>query len=181
MLVAATGAALVAMVCRITAANPKFTSRSEAAERIAGEADRLRTAFLDARRRDEEAFEAVMRAQRLPKASDEEKAARAAALEQALHHAAAVPLELAKHTCHALALTQSALEIENKNLISDLGCAAEFSHAALKACAYSVRINHKYMKDAAAVEVQARELAHIEAEGEALTGRVRASVDRGLT
>lgn len=181
MLVAATAAALVGMVCRITAANPKFTSQREAAERIAAAADLLRAAFLDARQRDEDAFEAVVRAQRLPKCSDEEKAARASALERALHHAAAIPLEFAQHACRTLALTHSALAIENKNLISDLGCAAEFSHAALKACAYSVRINHKYMKDDAAVEAQGRELAHIEHEGEALTGRIRESVDRGLT
>lgn len=180
MLVAATGAAQVAMVCRISAANPKFTAKKEAAERIVAEADRLRQLFLDGRQRDEAAFEGVMTAQKLPKETSEQKATRALELEGALGKAAAVPLQLAGSVLEVLRLTHSALEIGNDNLVSDLGCAAEFAHAAFKACAYSVRINHKYMKNAGAVGAQARELDKLDREADDLTQTIRSNINRAL-
>jgi len=181
MFVAAAGAALVAMVCRISAGNPKFTSQKEAAERIAARADALRTAFLQARERDETAFDAVIVAQELPKTTDAEKASRAAALERALHRAAAVPLALASSVVDALHLAAQALEIENKNLISDVGCAAEFFSASLRACAYNVRINHRYMKERNAITAQSQELKRVEGEADLQLQRIRAVVDAALT
>lgn len=181
MFVAAAGAALVAMVCRISAGNPKFTSQKEAAERIVGRADALRKAFIEARERDETAFDAVVDAQGLPTTTDAEKAARAAALERTLHRAAAVPLALASSVVDALHLAAQALEIENKNLISDVGCAAEFFSAALRACAYNVRINHRYMKERDAIDAQSQELKRIESEADVQLQRIRAAVDAALT
>lgn len=162
MVVAAAGAALVAMVARISAANPKYAGQLQAAERIAARADVLRGGFLEARKRDEDAFGRVVEAQHLPKSSDAEKRARAATLESALHGAASVPLQLAHSALEAMQLVRDALEIGNKNLVSDLGCAAEFSFAAVMACGYSVRINHKYMKNENSVRDQLATLAQIE-------------------
>lgn len=180
MLVAATAAAQLAMVCRISANNPKFTAKKEAAERIVADADRLRKLFLDGRHRDEAAFEAVVAAQQLPKENDQQKAARALELEGALGFAAAVPLELAQAVLEVLRLTYLALDIENANLVSDLGCAAEFAHAGFNACAYSVRINHKYMKNAGAVAAQARELAKLNLKAKELSAAIGARVNRAL-
>jgi formiminotetrahydrofolate cyclodeaminase len=180
MLVAATGAAQLAMVCRISAANPKFTAKKEAAERIVAEADRLRNLFLAARQRDEAAFEGVVAAQKLPKETGEQKTARALELEGALGYAAAVPLELAGSVLAVLRLTRSALDIENANLVSDLGCAAEFARAGFNACAYSVRINHKYMKNATAVAVQARQLDVLNREADELSEAIRERVNGAL-
>lgn len=176
MLVAAAGAALLAMVCRISAANPKFTRHREAAERIAAQADELRAAFLQGRRRDEAAFNRVVQVQRMPKESDEEKTTRGVALEQALQNAAAVPLEQAGRILLAMRLAVDALAIENTNLVSDLGCAAEFSSAAIRGCAYNVQINHKYMKSAGNIAPQLQELRRIEGEADELLDRVRTAV-----
>ena len=181
MFVAAAGAALVAMVARISAGNPKFTSQQEAAERIIQEADTLRSLFLEARERDEAAFSAVVAAQRLPKSNDAEKDARRTALERALEHAAAVPLALVSSVLSGLRLAANTLEIENKNLISDVGCAAEFFSAALRACAYNVRINHRYMRDSSTIEAQQQELSRLEREAESEVHRIRAAVDAALT
>ncbi|MDQ6930916.1 MAG: cyclodeaminase/cyclohydrolase family protein [Candidatus Eremiobacteraeota bacterium] len=180
MFVAAAGAALVAMVCRISQNNPKLAAHHQAAERIAAEADELRAAFIDVRKRDEDAFDRVVEAQRMPKSTDAQTRARADALEGALHHAAAVPLEAAGLVGRALLLAHATLAIESKNLISDVGCAAEFAHAALKACAYNVRINHKFMKNRAPVGAQSQELDGLEREGALLLGEIRAAVDGAL-
>lgn len=176
MIVAATGAALIAMVARISAANPKYAGQHEAAERIAARADVLRGSFLEARKRDEDAFARVVEAQRLPKDSDAAKEARGATLELALHGAASVPLELAQSALEALQLVNDALRIGNKNLVSDLGCAAEFSFAAVMGCGYSVRINHKYMKNQHSVSGQAAQLAQIEEAARAVLAQARRQV-----
>ena len=171
MVVAAAAAALLAMVSRISAGNPKFAGQREAAERIAARADGLRARFLAGRAEDEAAFDAVTRAQKLPKDD-----ARAAALEGALDHAARVPLELAGCVVETLELAIETLAIENRNLISDVGCAAAFAQAAFEACAYNVRINHKYMKQPAAVAGQSAELESLSARAATLSQTVRERV-----
>ncbi len=181
MIVAATGAALVAMVARISAANPKYAGQHEAAERIAARADVLRGRFVEARKRDEDAFARVVEAQRLPKDNDVEQQARATTLESALQGAASVPLELALSALEALQLVLDALQIGNKNLVSDLGCAAEFSFAAVMGCAYSVRINHKYMKNEDSVRDQRETLVSIEEQAARLLASARATFGNVLT
>jgi formiminotetrahydrofolate cyclodeaminase len=101
-----------------------------------------------------------------------------AAMEAALGRAATVPLEGAHAALAALRFASGALELGNANLVSDLGCAAEFAYAALLACAYNVRINHKFMKDEAAISAQASELERLEREALPLLTTVRSALPR---
>jgi formiminotetrahydrofolate cyclodeaminase len=179
-MVAAAGASLVAMVGRICSANPKYAAHRDLALELVAQADALRDEFLRSRERDEAAFDRVVAATAMPKATDSEKHARRAALELALAHAAAEPLAVAQNALDLLRFTQSALDLNNANLISDIGCAAEFAHAALMACAYNVRINHKFMRDIAAIEAQRHALERYEREGAALLASVRRAVNAGL-
>ena len=175
-LVAATGAAVVGMVARICAGNPKYAAGAALTARLAAESDRLRTELSAARERDERAFAAVVAAQALPKAAPEEKASRERALEDALRAAAREPLEAAALALAVVRCAEQLLEIPNRNLASDVGCAAEFGFAALAACAYNVRVNHRYMRDPASIEAQAAQLDGYEREGAATLARVRAAV-----
>ena len=165
MIVGAAGCALVSMVARICASSPKYEAKHELAEGLICRADALREAFLQRKERDEAAFGAVTAAR-----GDKES------LEKALHGAAAVPLEGAQAALEVLQLAARALDLGNKNLTSDLGCAAEFAQAALLACAYNVRINHKFMKDEATISSQASELENLEREALPLLERVRGSL-----
>lgn len=174
--VGALGAALVSMVARIDAGNPKYAEHREAAVRIAESADRVRAELGSARDRDERAFARVVNAQSLPRTTDEEKAARARVLESALHDAAEVPLKACELCIDVLRLAAQTAQIPNKSLASDLGCAAEFGAAALAACAYNVRVNHRYMRDAAAIDAQAKILARYESECAALLNGIRRGV-----
>jgi formiminotetrahydrofolate cyclodeaminase len=153
------------MVARICASSPKYASRHELANRLFQRADALRGDFLARKARDERAFDAVVAAR-----GDK------AAMEAALRGAAAVPLEGAQAALEALRLAADALELGNANLVSDLGCAAEFAYAALLACAYNVRINHKFMKDEAAIETQSATLQHLESDALPLLIAVRAAL-----
>ena len=175
-MVAAAGAALIAMVARICSANPKYAAQHDLALELVAQADASREEFLRARERDEAAFDRVVAATAMPKATDSEKHARRAALELALAHAAAEPLSVAQNALDLLRFTESALGLRNTGLISDIGCAGEFAHAALTACAYNVRINHKFMRDIAAVEAQRDALERYEREGAALLAQIRRAV-----
>lgn len=178
--VGALGAALVAMVARIDAGNPKYAEHHDAAARIAEAADGLRAELAAARDRDERAFARVVDAQNLPRGSDDEKAARARVLENALREAAEVPLKACELCIDVLRLAAQAALIPNRSLASDVGCAAEFGAAALAACAYNVRVNHRYMRDAAAIDAQAKTLARYESECAGLLDELRRGVNAAL-
>ncbi len=179
-MVAAAGAGLVAMVARICSANPKYATHKDLALELVGQADSLREEFLRARERDEAAFDRVVAATAMPKATESEKHARRAALEIALAHAAAEPLAAMQNALEVLRLAENALAFNNGNLVSDIGCAAEFAAAALTSSAYNVRINHKFMRDSAAVEAQQHALERYERDALALLTKVRRAVNEAL-
>ncbi|MGR4065916.1 MAG: cyclodeaminase/cyclohydrolase family protein [Vulcanimicrobiaceae bacterium] len=176
-IVAAAGASLVAMVARICGANPRYAAQSALASDLVLSADRLRERLLAARERDESAFAAVVAAQALPKTDER----RAGLLETALAQAAREPLDGARLALDVLLLAERALEIPNRNLASDLGCAAEFGYAALNACAYNVRVNHRFMHDPKTIEEQAERLSAFEREATAIRQRVRDGVNALLS
>ncbi|HXP93040.1 MAG TPA: cyclodeaminase/cyclohydrolase family protein [Candidatus Binatia bacterium] len=180
-LVGAAGASLVAMVARITLESPRREAYHGAARPIAEEADRLRTALRGAGVRDEAAYAAVTRAQQLPRDTDPERALRAQALETALAHAADEPLAAATLARDVLALCARALALEHRGLASDVGCAAEFALASLRASAYNVRVNHRFMKDQATIARQAARLEELEGEADETIARVRGGVDALLS
>ena len=178
--VAAFGASLVAMVARINLGNPKRAAQHALARDLIARADGLRRSLEIARVADEAAFEAVVEAQALPNALPDEAARRTTALEAALTHAAAEPLHAAKLALEVLLLAHRSLDIPNRNLASDLGCAADFASAALNACAYNVRINHRFMHDAQTVTRQANEIERYERRSRALAQAVRTAVNELL-
>lgn len=157
-IVAALGAALLAMVARITLGNPKSAAVHPAAQAIAEDADRLREAFGAARIRDEAAYGAVVEAGAMPRGSDAEKAARTKRLQAALGAAAEAPLHVAELTAKAMALAARAGALENRHLMSDVECAVRFLRAAFEASAANVRVNHDYLKDTATVAAQSERL-----------------------
>ena len=158
MVVAATACALVAMVARI---------RKD--ESIAERADALRAECLRGRERDERAFSGVIAAK-----------GNRTATQQALERAAHEPLLGASRCRDALLLANDALSVANVNVISDVACAAEFAYAALRCCAYNVRINHRFLDDRRTVETQAAQLQSYEAEAEILAGDIRDRAARML-
>jgi formiminotetrahydrofolate cyclodeaminase len=165
MVVAAAGCALVAMVARICAGSKKYAAKAGLAARLTRDADLLREGFLRRKTEDEGAYHAVVDAR-----GDE------AALQAALLRAACVPLEGAREALELLRLSCDALELGNANLVSDLACAAEFAHAALLACAYNVRINHKFMKDETLASSQAAQLRELQQAAQPLLDAVRSAL-----
>ena len=149
-LAGAAGAALVAMVCGM----PK--TRTGAAE----ERERLGTALAWAREagarlrrlvdEDARAYDAVVAAYRLPKGTDEEKAARRSAIEAAMTRATDVPLETAEACRVALRAAQEAAANGNPSALSDARTGAALAFAGLTGAAENVRINAPSLGEEAA-------------------------------
>jgi methenyltetrahydrofolate cyclohydrolase len=140
-LAGATGAALVAMVC----AMPKTRTGADAEkERLAAalgwarEAGQRLRGLVD---EDSAAYDAVVAAYRLPKATDAEKAARKDAVAQAMSSAIAVPLRTAEACLVVLRAASLALAHGNPNASSDARTAGGLAWAGLMGAALNVRIN----------------------------------------
>ncbi|MGA2392398.1 MAG: cyclodeaminase/cyclohydrolase family protein [Candidatus Lustribacter sp.] len=158
-LVGALAAALCAMVARITLASPKLGPVHAAAGAVAADADGLRRQFLELRPLDEAAFQAVVAAQALPRATEPQQTERRARLQHALVGAAEAPLEAARRAAEALALVARTAELHNANLMSDVDCALRFARAAFDASVVNVEVNHRFITDAAVVAEQRERLA----------------------
>jgi len=158
-LVGALSAALCAMVARISLTSRKLAAVHAEAAAIAADADELRRRFVELRPIDEAAFQAVVSAQAMPRATDAEKAVRRDALQAALVGAAEAPLESAQLANDAFALTARTAELHNANLMSDVECAMRFARAAFDASAANVEVNHRYITDEATVQQQRARLA----------------------
>jgi len=143
----ATGAALVAMAARLTAGKKGFEDVEPRMHEIESAADAARAEFLDLAERDARSFDAVMAAYGLPKETDEDKAARSAAIQEAMVGAANVPLETARLAVDMLALAEEAARTGNPNLLSDAAAAAELLAASCRAAGWNVEINAQSIKD----------------------------------
>jgi formiminotetrahydrofolate cyclodeaminase len=90
---------------------------------------------------DAEAFNKVMTALKMPKETDEEKAARKKALQQALVDAATVPLAVMEMCLGVIKLARPVAEKGNVNAVSDAGVAALVGRAGVHAAGLNVMIN----------------------------------------
>jgi len=165
---AAMAAALVSMVCNLTIGKPRFAEHEAVMREVLAEAERLRGEALQLAEDDAEAFSGVVAAYKLPKSSDEEKAARTAAIQAGLVEAAAVPLAVARVSAEVIKLSGRILEGSNPNVISDVAVAASAAKSALESAALNVDINVVAIKDPAERERLASTL------NEALQAKVQA-------
>ena len=160
-LVGAMGAALCAMVARITAASDRHAAVRDDALAVAADADALRERFAAARPVDEAAYAAVVAASAMPRDTDAAKRARTDAMQRALIGAAEAPLLAAGLCAEGLALAARANALGNTHLVSDVECGVHFFRASLAASIANVRINHRFIKDANVVAAQDERLVAI--------------------
>lgn len=160
------GAALAAMVARLTAAKEKFAAVRPLMNEIETEATAAMAAFavdLDA---DAAAFDAFSTAMKMPKGTDEEKGARKAAMQAALREATEVPRRVAKRSVDLLESLPALARDGNPNAVSDVGVAGLLLHAALRGALLNVDTNLSGIEDGAWIaEVRREETVLMEAGG----------------
>ena len=95
------------------------------------------------------AFDSIMAAYKLPKATDDEKALRAAAIQAGLRRATEVPLDCARVCAEVIVLSRRASEHGYLNVISDGGVGVLAGFTGLRSAALNVYINAPALKDRA--------------------------------
>lgn len=161
-LAGAVGASLLAMVAALdkprAETDEKLQRLRAAGERCAAISDRLS----DLMDEDSVAYEEVVAAFRLPKATDEEKSTRGIRIQEALRGATDVPLQVMRACAHAIEQGIVVAEFGNRNASSDLQAGLELLGAGLRGAKLNVEINVASMKDVAytaAVRDESRNLA----------------------
>ena len=148
---AAMGAGLLAMVANLTVGRKKYAEHQELMQEIITEADSLLQRLVSAIDRDTEAYKAVSAVFSMPKETDTDKTARAAAMETALKAATDVPYEVMELCRASLMLAARAAGKSNTNAASDLGVAAHSLLAGVHGAWMNVLINLGGIKDEAFV------------------------------
>ena len=143
----ALGAALTTMVCNLTVGKKKYASVETDLRNTLPRSEALRKQFTHLIDLDTDAFNKVIEAYGLPKETEDQKALRTAAIQEATKEAALVPLEVMKHTIDAMALAKVVAEKGNVNSISDAGVSALMLHAACEGAALNVQINLNSIND----------------------------------
>ncbi len=147
-LAAAMGAAMVSMACNLTIGREKFKEVEAELQEVLAQAETLRTELTAAVDADTTAYSAVSAAYKLPKGTDEEKAARTAAIQGALRGATEVPLHVARAAATLLPLTEVAQRKANPNVASDARVAEMLARAGRDGAIANVEINLGSLQDA---------------------------------
>jgi len=148
-LAASMAAALSAMVAALTFGKKGYTEHDAEMEQAGIRAHALKDRLLRAMDDDTAAFDRVMAAFRLPKGTDEEKAARQAAIEEANKGATLIPLFVLEACPDLLELVNVVQERGNQSSLSDAGVGGLMARAGAQGAYYNVMINLKGIEDRA--------------------------------
>ncbi|MBM4464638.1 MAG: cyclodeaminase/cyclohydrolase family protein [Chloroflexi bacterium] len=143
----ALGAALISMVCNLTVGKEKYADVQGDIEALLEKSEALRKELTDLLEEDVEAYTAYSKAAKMPRGTEEEKAERAQAMQEALQVATDVPLRIAEAAVKVMELCRPAAEKGNVWAVSDAGVAVLMAEAALRSAALNVLINLGSLKD----------------------------------
>ena len=172
---ASIGAALTGMVACLTRGRKKYAEYAENAALVQTQAGKLQSRLLELMDQDSEAFNRVSLAFTLPKDTDEEKAARSAAIQEGLKGCTQTPLEMMRLSEEAISLAFDFLEKGyNRSSASDLGVAFLSLKSSLQGAWLNVLINLSSIKDPDFVREN-------RAKGEAILQRAVSLADEGYS
>jgi len=134
-------ASLTAMVANLTHGKKGYERHNEKMNEVAVQAQNLKDELLRLMDLDTAAFNQVMDCFRLPRKTDEDKAKRNAAIQEATKNAANVPLQVMETSLKLLELTEIVAKYGNVNSISDAGVAALSADTAINGAGLNVLIN----------------------------------------
>ncbi|MFX0014904.1 MAG: cyclodeaminase/cyclohydrolase family protein [Promethearchaeota archaeon] len=140
----ALGSALAVLVGKATVGKEKFAEVQKEMETVVSRGTELYNSLNLLIDEDTNAFNQILKAYRMPKENPE---TRSRAIQEAMIHAAEVPLNTAKLSFEALDLVLAVAERGNKNAITDAGVAALFADSAVRGALFNVKINLLSIKD----------------------------------
>lgn len=178
--VGALGAALGTMVANLSSHKrgwddrwKEFSDHAEQGQRHAQELLRL----VD---EDTRAFTRVMAAMALPKATDEEKIARNAAIQEATRDATEVPFRVMESAFASMGVIKAMAETGQESSVSDAGVGALCARAAVMGAYLNVRINAKQLIDRAFADDIVARGARLEQQAQALEAEILGVVNQKI-
>ncbi len=171
-------AALSSMVANLTFEKKGFETKRTSLAVAAEHGQELKKELLEAVDRDKRAFDGILEARRLPKATPQEQEQRNLALLNANKNATLVPFEVLNKSLTALELAHKMATDGNPNSLSDVGVAGLTALAAAEGAYYNILINLSGFDD----EADARAFVKETRSGaDALIDKARASAERLTT
>ena len=165
----AMGAALVSMVCNLTIGRTQYRDFEEELKSVLTKAEELRRDLIKMIEEDMQAFDAVMRAYRMPRLTIDETATRAQVIQTALKTATLVPMRCCRACREVIILGRVVGDKGNRNVVSDAGVATLAAYAALRSAALNVFTNAKVITDRIFAEKQLVELEQLLSEADTAT------------
>ncbi len=148
----ALGAALGTMVANLSSHKAGWDDRWEEFSTWAERGQAIQAELMTLVDEDTEAFNRIMAAFGLPKGTDEEKAARTVAIQEATLFATEVPLHTMQASIKVFELCRAMVEEGNPNSVSDAGVGVLAARAAVLGAGLNVKINAGGLKDRAAAD-----------------------------
>ena len=155
----AVASALAAMVANLTIGKKGYEEHEELMKHISEVALQVKDTFIGDIDRDSEAYDSVFACFKMPKATDEEKAARSAAIQEATKFAALVPMQVARNAFELMTVIMG-----NRNAVTDACVAMMSARSAVLGALMNVRINLGSLKDkefVAKLQAEADELERL--------------------
>ena len=143
----AIASALAAMVANLTVGKKGYEAHEELMQHIAGVASQEKDTFIEDIDRDSEAYDSVFACFKMPKATDEEKAARSAAIQEATKFAALVPMQVARNAYELMTVIMDVARLGNRNAVTDACVAMMSARSAVLGALMNVRITLGSLKD----------------------------------
>ena len=168
----ALGAALGTMVANLSSHKAGWDERWEEFSDYAERGQALMAELLHLVDEDTEAFNRIMAVFAMPKTTEEEKAARSAALQSATLYATQVPLKTMKAALRVFEIVKAMAEIGNPNSVSDAGVGALAARSAVLGAQLNVKINAAGLKDRATADALTSEAQAIAEQAVALEKEV---------
>ena len=174
------GVSLATMVANLSAHKPGWDDRWEEFSNWAEKGATLQQALIRLVDEDTLAFNKIMAAFGLPKATDEEKKARTEAIALATKEAIETPLKVVELATESLTVIKAMAELGNPNSVTDAGVGALCARSAVKGAFLNVRVNATSYNDKAFVDAVLAKGSALEAKAEELEKTILAIVDEKL-
>ncbi|MFZ4741424.1 MAG: glutamate formimidoyltransferase, partial [Bacteroidales bacterium] len=168
----ALGASLATMVANLSSHKAGWDERWEEFSIWAEKGQKIKDELLFLVDEDTNAFNKIMDAFGLPKKTDEEKAARTAAIQEATKYATEVPFRTMERVFDSFELIKAMAEIGNPNSVTDAGVGALCARSAVMGAFLNVKINASGLKDKTYVENILAKGAEIEANAKQLEAEI---------
>jgi glutamate formiminotransferase/formiminotetrahydrofolate cyclodeaminase len=139
--VGALGASLAAMVANLSAHKKGWDNRWEEFSDWAERGQHYKNELIRLVDLDTVAFNKLMTAYDLPKSTDEEKAARTQAIQDATKHAIEIPFQVMKLAYQSMEVIKAMAETGNPNSVTDAGVAALCARTAVLGAFMNVKVN----------------------------------------